>query len=70
MSGTTSVVLCEPATRYRPRGPDRQLTHVLATLLCRRVQDSLAQDRAAALALHERTLALLEAYRSQGIAAS
>jgi hypothetical protein len=43
---------------------------VLATLLCRRVQDSLAQDRAAALALHERTLALLEAYRSQGIAAS
>jgi tetratricopeptide (TPR) repeat protein len=65
-----AVVLCEPATRYRPRGPDRQLTHVLATLLCRRVQDSLPQDRAAALALHERTLALLEAYRSQGIAAS
>lgn len=67
---TEAVALCEPATRYRPRGPDRQLAHVLATLLCRRVQDSLDQDRAAALALHERTLALLEAYRSQGIAAS
>jgi tetratricopeptide (TPR) repeat protein len=65
-----AVALCEPATRYRPRGPDRQLPHILATLLCRRVQDMLEQDRAGALALHERTLAFLEAYRSPGIAAS
>jgi tetratricopeptide (TPR) repeat protein len=63
-----AVEFCEPSMRYRPRGPDRQLSHALATLLCRKVTDLLdSGDRGEALALHERTLAFLEACRSPGI---
>lgn len=72
ISGETLAAMefCEPAMRYRPRGPDGlQLSHALATLLCRRVADLLENDPATAISLHERTLIFLEALRSPGIVA-